>query len=506
LSRSLHRSVAFNWLGLGIRIAVSLWLLPYIVHKLGVATYGEYIFLGAIFGYGELLDFGLRASILRYVGNLAARRDFALLNSILGSIFRYYGLVALGILGVGGAIYFFLPGSWSPSGASAEFSRYAAMFAAVAAASFFRTGWNSVLQACERYDLVNLVETGTFLIRALLIVYLLERGFGIAVVILADLTNVILSAICSRILVARIEPGIRADLRPREQEHLREVIGYSFWAFVNSISSQVRFRSPSLVLGGVLTTTATGYYGVAARVQSYVYQLGTSMNAPFRSRATSIAGVRDADALEAVLFRGTRLLAFFAFSLTSTLAIFSNELLGVWMGPDFVHVSVVLRVLLVAAAVEITGLMLGGALFAVGRIRMYSVLNFAEAILILVSVSILAGLYGLNVAVLGIAAPVFLNKGVLQPVLLLRRFGLSWTDWLSRGLVRPFAALLLALGPIFLLARILPEPDRLYEVALMMALAVLVHGTVGWIIVLDRDERGRAAQTVQRLLGGSEAR
>jgi membrane protein EpsK len=484
---------------------VSLWLLPFIVRTLGVATYGEYIFLGAIFGYGELLDFGLRASILRYVGNLVAKGDFALLNAILGSIFRYYGLVALGILTIGAAIYFFLPDSWSPSGSSAGFPAYASLFAAVAAGSFFRTGWNSVLQACERYDLVNLVETGTFLIRALLIVYLLDKGFGVAVVIVADLTNVILSAIGSRLLVARIEPRIRADLRPHSYDHLREVTGYGLWAFLNSISSQVRFRAPSLVLGGILSTTAAGYYGVAARVQSYVYQLGTSMNAPFRSRATSIAGIGDVVALEAVLFRGTRLLAFFAFSLTSTLWIYSSELLGVWMGPDFVQVSVVMRVLLIAAAVEITSLMLGGVLFAVGRIRLYSILNFTEAILILTSVSILAGLYGLNEATLGITAPVVLNKGIVQPVLLLRGFGLSWADWLSRGLIRPLAALLLALGPIVVLSRSLPEPDRLHEVAAMMALAVTVHGIVGWIVVFERDERARVSQTFRRLMGGSEA-
>jgi O-antigen/teichoic acid export membrane protein len=423
LGRELHRSVVVNWLGLGIRIGVALFLLPFIINRLGVDRYGEYFFLASIFGYSELLDLGLRASILRYVGNLSASAEYDRLNRILGSVFRYYSLAAAGVLSLGILVYLLLPEEWFPVGASARFALYAAMFSTVAASSFFRVGWSSVVQARERYDLLNLIETGAFLVRAAVIVVFLSRGHGLVVLIGADILNNLGSALCSRYVAARIAPQIRPDRGRIAVGELREVVSYSGWAFLNSMAFQLRFRGPGLIVGSVLTTTSTGYYGVAARIQSYVLQLGTAMNAPFRARATTIAGLDDQASMQDILFRGTRMLTFVGFALGSILYIHAERLLVTWMNPEFGAVASVLRVLLIGLAAEISVLMLGGGLFATGRLRFYAISNTCEAGGIVLLATLLARRFGLDGAAYGIMIPLVLNKGLLQPAFLLRFLG-----------------------------------------------------------------------------------
>lgn len=491
MARELHRNVLMNWLGLGIRIGVSLFLLPLILTRIGVDRYGEYFFLASLFGYSELLDLGLRASILRYVGNLTASGEYGRLNQILGSVFRYYALVAGAVLTIGVLAYLFLPEGWRPTGASARFALYAAMFSGVAASTFFRVGWSSVVQACERYDLVNLIETGSFLLRATILVIWLDSETGLLVLIGADILNNLASATGSRFAVSRIAPGIRPDRRGLPAGDLREVVSYSAWAFVNSMAFQLRFRGPSLIMGGVLSTTATGYYGVAARIQSYVLQLGTAMNGPFRARATTIAGRQDQAALEHVLFQGTRMLSFVGLMLGSVLFVHAERLLVIWMDPEFAPVANVLRVLLAGLTVEIAVLMLGGGLFATGRLRFYAISNAGEALAIVVMTSFLAHRYGLQGAVFGIAIPLILNKGVLQPALLLRFLKIRWGAWMVHGILPAVGSAALALVPILLFYRFLAPPTHLLGVAVHLALGCACHLLAGWFLVFGAEERQR---------------
>ena len=145
MATKIHRSVILNWIGMAMRIGVALVLLPYVVRKLGVDNYGEYIFLVAMFGYSGVLEIGLRASILRYTGTLRVRGDFTLLNRILGTVFTYYIGAAL-LVGIAGLVLYVAPPEFIlPVGASDRFSTYAGIASLVAGSLFFRVGWTSVL-------------------------------------------------------------------------------------------------------------------------------------------------------------------------------------------------------------------------------------------------------------------------------------------------------------------------------------------------------------------------
>jgi O-antigen/teichoic acid export membrane protein len=487
--------VFINWLGLAIRIGTAIVLLPFIVESLGVDSYGEYVFLAAIFGYSELLEFGLRAAILRYTGKFSGRREYGALNRILGTVFSYYAVAALAVIGLGAVLYFSPPEWILPVGASSAFSLYAGLFALVSASTFFRIGWSSVLRANERYDLLNLIDIVGFLLRALVIVVLLLRGYGLVAVIIGDIVDNVFTALGSRFAVGRVAPQIRLDFHRLERSELHEVLGYSGWAFLNSVAFQLRFRGPSVIVGGVLSTGAAGFFGVAARLQGYVFQLGTAMNSPFRARATLLAGSSDDDAVRTILYRGTKYLTFLASTLCALLFLYAHPLLVTWMGEDFHQTAPILQILLVGLGCEISALMLGGALYATGHLRAFATTNLVEAGFIVGLSYWLSHTHGLVGAAVGVSLPLVVNKALVQPVVLLKILSVEPRDWLGKALFRPLLTLTIGVGPVLLIREMLP-PASLFEVFLHLVAGGTIQLVLAWFIIFDREERAEALRAV----------
>ena len=495
MGKQIHHSVFINWLGLAIKIGTAMLLLPFIVNSLGVDSYGEYVFLAAIFGYSGLLEFGLRAAILRYTGNLGGRGEWGALNRILGTVFSYYVVAAVAVIGLGMMIYFAPPKWILPVGASSSFPFYAGFAAIVSASTFFRIGWSSVLRANERYDLLNLIDIGGFLLRATLIVVLLLRGYGLIAVLIGDLFDNLFNVLGSRLAVRRVAPQIRLDFHRLAGAELREVVGYSGWAFVNSLAFQLRFRGPSVIIGASLNTSAAGFFGVAARLQSYVFQLGTAMNSPFRARATVQAGGDDEDAVRATLYRGTKFLTLLACTLCSLLFIYARPLLVNWMGPEFHQSAAVLRILLFGLGCEISALMLGGALYATGHLRALALTNLVEASFIIGLSYWLSHTHGLVGAAVGVSIPIVLNKLFVQPTVLLKILVVPLRDWLGKALVRPVLALAIGSGPVWLMQEFAP-PQSLLLVLLHLVVGGIFQLGLAWFIVLDAEERSQVLQAI----------
>ena len=67
MKRAIGRSVVWNAAGLVVEAVTGFLVMPFLIIKLGQATYGVWIVLGALTSYFGLLDLGLRGALGRYV-------------------------------------------------------------------------------------------------------------------------------------------------------------------------------------------------------------------------------------------------------------------------------------------------------------------------------------------------------------------------------------------------------------------------------------------------------
>src|SRR5882724_9747505 len=75
----------WNWLGMGVEMAIALFLMPFLIHRLGEAAYGAWIIIGSFTGYLGNLDFGMRSSVGRHLALYHARNDRDGVLSVINS-------------------------------------------------------------------------------------------------------------------------------------------------------------------------------------------------------------------------------------------------------------------------------------------------------------------------------------------------------------------------------------------------------------------------------------
>ena len=83
-ARVVRNSLA-NYGGNIVGLVAGFILTPFLVRSLGDAGYGAWILVGSISSYFWLLDFGLGASVTKFVSELKATGDRSRLNAVLSS-------------------------------------------------------------------------------------------------------------------------------------------------------------------------------------------------------------------------------------------------------------------------------------------------------------------------------------------------------------------------------------------------------------------------------------
>src|SRR5260370_29592777 len=207
------RNVAANWGGFAFSILVTFFLSPFVVRHLGNGAYGVWTLIGSLTGYLGLLDMGVRGAVTRYVARFHAQANHQQANETASSammIFSSAGLLAILISVALGALA--LNRLHVPEDLQAQ-ARIVLLIAGVTVAISLVGGvFGGILVALQRFDLVNLIEIITSGLRALVIVFALRGGSGIAAWALIQLGAGLLSSLANAVLVVRLYPELR--IRP----------------------------------------------------------------------------------------------------------------------------------------------------------------------------------------------------------------------------------------------------------------------------------------------------
>jgi hypothetical protein len=308
--RQILKNVGSSWSALGINVIVGIFLSPFILHRLGDAAFGIWVLIFSVTGYYGLFDLGIRSSIIRYVSKYTATDDRERLSQFLSTaLFTYtcigaVSMVLTALLSSSVEHLFKIPPDMHTQ------ARLLLLMVGASVSLGFPLGvFGGMLEGLQRFYILNWTSIGATLARAALIVYFLNRGYGLLTVALLTVGLPILTSILRGIIVFRLCP-VPLGLEHVDRASFRHMANYGGTTFLVLVASRLRFRTDELVLGTMMSTVAVAWFNIGARIVDYAQEFVSSLAQVFVPMSSHSEATGNLDRVRKIYIAGNRVCAF----------------------------------------------------------------------------------------------------------------------------------------------------------------------------------------------------
>lgn len=425
--RQLLRSMLSGWLSLAAEIVIALMLTPYIIFKLGAATYGVWSLMISVIGYLGLIDVGIRGSVGRYINHYLARNDQRALSEVVGT--STVVLSALSLLA--GIAAYFLGNNFSsifpktPAELQQDIRLALPLLAIGLWLSFISSILGNLLAAKEALYLTNAYNLLVLLARSAAIYWALDHGYGIDALVVITLGSSLLGVLLSLWSVRHAYAGEKLDFLLFSLERLKKIWRFGLAAFVGRSASTMANDSAPIIGMWILGPEAVAIYSVAMMLtQNARRALEQASNAIFPS-VMKAGAIRDLPGLRGLYIRFMDIGFAIGSLIFLGLAFFSSDFLSLWVGPLYQQGSSTVAILALGyllGNVASTGPL---SLASLDHVNTTMRISLAEAVLCIVLTAALPGLFGLGLAgmALGSTLPRLITGCGLYPWLSINYLG-----------------------------------------------------------------------------------
>jgi O-antigen/teichoic acid export membrane protein len=486
--QTLHNAV-FNTLSRVFSMVVGFIFMPYVVHQLGVESYGIYVLIFAVIGYFALLDFDLGQAIVKYVAEYRVRNDYKRINEVVGVTLSLY--LALGVLG---SLVICVFADFITSRCLkiqedllpvARFALYIGSFGFIL--TLLLSAFSSIPKALNRYDITSKVTILVSLLTTLSTVSLLYMGFGLEAIVILDVLITLSTVLGYMLINRRILPELKYlpvfDLAP-----LKTVLSFGFYSSLGRISYIIQFQMDRILTGAILGASFVTYYFVPFTLVSKAVTLTSQLSGVILPVVSRLQGEKDFESVIGLYVQSSRLTIAIATSVCLPLFIFGNQFLSLWMGPEFSQQSgMVLMLITLGLYVDAFTNVPSFVVQGLGRPKITGIFAMATAIINLALFYPLAKIKGVD----GIALAFLISTAVVVPIFIFyannRVLGYSMIKLIKDAYILPFASLLLVGAPLFFFYKY-PINNIFILLGIMMSASLIYLFVSALIGVFSKDE------------------
>lgn len=329
------------------RIAISFFLMPFIIRMLGMQDYGFWLLIAAFVGYYGMLDFGISGAVLRFVSReIGAGRQEETKYYINSAFFVLCGLgsliIVLSFCAAWGSSFFIVD-----KGNLFVFKFAIIILGLSTGLSFPLRVFDGALGAHLRFDLKRYIEFGEIVFRTVAIIILLKMGYGLYGLVIVTAMAGIGELLVKTVACLKIDRQFSLGIKFFKLTKIKEMGEFAFVTFLNAITNILTSRLDPYVVALVSNVTTVAFYGVALTLTNYFGEFFRTTQGVLFPLFSQKEGAGDFQGLEQWLTLGSRLGTVIAVFTGGLVLLYGRSFLGCWLGPDF-HVSYLYLAVLIA--------------------------------------------------------------------------------------------------------------------------------------------------------------
>ena len=411
LNRQFLINIFSSWYAQAVRVAIAFFFVPYITTALGDERYGIWVIIFQTICYFYLLDMGVSAALLRFVSKYLGEENFDKINRLLNTANLFYmgvGLVAsLSIYLF--AVNFFDVFQISSNAIYAEGVTALSILAILIGVRFMLLPFGGSLASFQRQDLMSLLNIVEEITRAAVLIYLLSQGGGLVDMAIAATVIHLSRHLAGVVILKKLYPQIKFSLKKIDAEIASSLLHYSKTAFGISIGWMLIFNSDSILLGIISSSSAAGIYNPAVQLMFHLRMTVNAIGLPLIPAVSYLESTSDLEAVRRVYLRLIKYTAYLSFLTCTTVLLYANEFVALWLPEEFMPAGPVMQILAVSGAFFLPQIMGNSVLLGLGKhSKLLLVLILEVAFKILLAIFLVKE-YGL----LGMAAATALPQLVI---------------------------------------------------------------------------------------------
>jgi O-antigen/teichoic acid export membrane protein len=431
----IARHTFYNLLGLGLPLLLALVSIPALLTLLGEERFGWLTLLWALVSYLGLLDLGLSRALTQQLALALSGDRWDEAGAILGTTMVL--VAALG--GLGGALLVLLASqvpAWLPHATEPDRIVVALRWMGLALPFTVLTAvLRGALEAAHAFAAINLVRlplglwtfAGPWMVAAL-------WGSDLGAIALALALGRVAGLLAHGLLVGRALRQLRGRWRWQSERH-GALLKAGGWLTLGNVISPLMGYADRFFIGVSLSGAAAAYYVAPQELVTKLWIIPGALTAVLLPAFAERVSSRPAESWR-LFDRSVEILFLLLLPLTLCLAMFSRELLGLWLGREFAGHSAPLLSLFAAgilvnclAHVPLTWL------HGMGRFRAPALLQLAEFPLFMGLLWLLCARWGLVGAAVAWLARMTLDAMCLFFMCRLQRGGWPSRAWMAAGLM-----------------------------------------------------------------------
>ena len=383
-------------------------MMPFIIRHLGKELYGVWLLIAAFVGYYGLLDFGISGAVMRYVSRSIGAKQREWTKYYVSTAF--FVLCAVGLIII--VISFgasFIGKAFITSKENILLFKYSVIIAGCTVGlSFPLRVFDGVLNANLRVDLKRGIEIGELIVRTILIVVILGKGYGVLGLAAVSALCMLAEFVAKTIAAFVSDHTLRIGIRYISRDKAKEMQDFAFFNFIQSIAKILSEKIDPYTVAYFANIVAVTYYGVALSLANYFRNFfGAVLMILFpvfsrKEGAGDFKGIRD------ILLFVSRLSIIVSTFMITLIVLYGRQFLIRWLGPSFAE-SYLIVILLICPFVLAYGCAPSVfVLNSMGKHRIVAYFDIFQGILNF-SLSIVFGFYWGSIGIaLGTAIPLVL--------------------------------------------------------------------------------------------------
>jgi O-antigen/teichoic acid export membrane protein len=497
--RRIVRNSIFNLAGQLIPMVVAVVTIPFIVRGLGPDGYGIFSIALVVLGYFSIFDLGLGRATVKFVAeNTSPGRIHRVPELVWTSLALLAGLGIIG--GAGTALFvpyavthlFKMPPSFFGEARASLFILCASM-----PVMLLNNALSGVLQAAQRFDLVNLVKVPSSVLFYSVAVLVIPFGVRVqGIVLLLVLVRLVSSFACLA-LCFRVFPELPRTFRV-SRASLKPLAVFGGWIMVSNITAPVfgyleRFMIASVLSVGMLTFYSAPY-DLVSKMLIFPASIVPSLFPYFSLHGS---GPGESSEVSEVTSRTIQYLLLVLTPLVAVFIVFAQPILRLWLGARFADLSTLpMQLVCLVFFLNAFAMIPFTSVQALGRPDLKAILDLFVLPVYAATLWFLMRHMGINGAALAKLIVTVVDLSCLYWFAArLKAFNLRHclSGNLSRALLSSAVLLLIVFAlQLFHIPWIASIP--------VVAIALPAYVLVFWIFVIDRRERAALVEMSRRFI------